>query len=186
MFNAINLFNFMVLAVFGGMIPQLAEGANMSKLYEIPVKSIEGKETKLSEYKGKVLLIVNTASECGFTSQYAGLESLYKKYKEKGLVVLGFPSNDFGGQEPGTEAEIKKFCELKYKTTFPMFSKLVVKGENAHPLYSHLQSQGKAEVKWNFGKFLIAKDGSILKYFSSNKTPEGKEIVEAVESALAR
>lgn len=157
----------------------------MESIYNISVKDIAGKEKTLSEYKGKTLLIVNTASECGFTPQYAGLESIYKKYAEKGFVVLGFPSNDFGGQEPGAEAEIKKFCELKYKVTFPMFSKLVVKG-NPHPLYAFLQKEGKSEVKWNFGKFLVGKDGKILHYYSSNTEPTSEKLTTAIEDALKK
>lgn len=159
------------------------EAFAVNSVYDFSVKDISGKVTNLSTYKGKVLLIVNTASECGFTPQYAGLESLYKKQKAKGFEILGFPSNDFGGQEPGSEAEIKKFCEAKYKVSFPMFSKQKVKSE-ADPLYAFLQKEGKAEVKWNFGKFLIGKDGRILNYFSSNTEPGSEKLIGAIEEAL--
>lgn len=159
------------------------KGNEMAQIYTTPVKTIDGKEGNLAGYKGKVLLIVNTASECGFTPQYKGLEALYQKYKDKGFVVLGFPSNDFGGQEPGSEAEIKKFCELKYKTSFPMFSKVGVK-TNPHPLYALLQKEAGAEVQWNFGKFLVGKNGKVEKYFPSKVTPESPELAQAVEGAL--
>lgn len=168
---------FLFCAIFCG------EAFAVNSIYDLSVKDISGKATKLSVYKGKVLLIVNTASECGFTPQYAGLETLYKKQKSKGFEILGFPSNDFGGQEPGTDAEIKKFCEAKFKVTFPMFSKQKVKGE-ADPLYAFLQNEGKAEVKWNFGKFLIGKDGKVLKFFSSNTEPGSDKLAEAIEDAL--
>lgn len=187
MFNAKKSYKFIALTLIFASFSAASFGASiMTKIYEIPVKTIQGKETNLSEFKGKVLLLVNTASECGYTPQYEGLENLYKKYREKGFYVLGFPSNDFGGQEPGTDAEIKKFCELKYKTTFPMFSKVAVKGDKAHPLYAFLQKEGAAEVKWNFGKFLVGKDGKIAKYFASGVTPDSKELAEAVEAALAK
>jgi glutathione peroxidase len=158
-------------------------GNEMSQLFTTPVRTIDGKETNLSEYKGKVLLVVNTASQCGFTPQYKGLEALYQKFKSQGLVVLGFPSNDFGGQEPGSEAEIKKFCELKYKTTFPMYSKVNVK-EHPHPLYALLQKEANALVGWNFGKFLVSRNGTVKSYFPSKVTPDSKELESAVEAAL--
>jgi glutathione peroxidase len=163
------------------VMPAAKKGNEMAQIYTTPVKTIDGKETNLSEHKGKVMLIVNTASECGFTPQYKGLEALYQKYKGQGLVVLGFPSNDFGGQEPGTEAEIKKFCELKYKTTFPMYSKVSVK---TNPLYALLQKEAGASVAWNFGKFLVGKNGKVENYFPSKVTPESAELSRAIEGAL--
>lgn len=174
---------FMSLALLFGVA---AKGGSVAQIYEIPVKDIQGKETNLRAYQGKVVLVVNTASECGFTPQYAGLESLYKKYSDKGFTVLGFPSNDFGGQEPGSEAEIKKFCEMKFKVSFPMFSKVTVKGSNAHRLYALLQKEAGAEVKWNFGKFLVGKNGKVIRYFASNVEPGSKEIESAVEGALGQ
>lgn len=161
---------------------QVKSESKEKSLYQIPVVSIEGKQQDLSAYQGKVILIVNTASECGFTPQYAGLEKIYQAYRGKGFTVLGFPSNDFGGQEPGKEQEIKKFCELKYKTTFPLFSKVTIK-QDPHPLYAYLQEAAKTKVGWNFGKFLVKKDGSI-EYFSSNVTPESTELTSKIEAAL--
>ena len=154
-------------------------------IYDIPVKTIDGKATTLTEYKGKVMLIVNTASKCGYTPQYKGLQALYEKYKDKGLVVLGFPSNDFLFQEPGDNTEIKKFCELKYKVTFPMFEKGKVKGE-PQPLYAYLLEHEKSwpEIKWNFEKFLINRKGEIVGRFKSSVTPESTEVTQAVEKAL--
>jgi glutathione peroxidase len=152
------------------------------------VKDIDGKDFDLSQLKGKVVLIVNVASRCGFTRQYAGLEALYQKYKDKGLVVIGFPSNDFGGQEPGTEADIKAFCSATYGVTFPMMSKVVVKGEAKSPVYKAL-TEGSGpfagEVGWNFTKFLISKDGeTLLARFGSATKPDDAELVKAVEAAI--
>lgn len=131
------------------------------------------------------MLIVNVASQCGYTPQYTGLESLYKEYKDKGVVVVGFPANDFGGQEPGTEQEIKQFCSRKYSVTFPMYSKIVVKGENATPLYKFLQEKGGA-VKWNFTKFLVDANGNVVKKFDSGVAPESPELRGAIEAALKK
>ncbi len=152
----------------------------MDALYTIQVKTINGKECDLSEYAEKVMLIVNTASKCGFTGQYKGLEELHKKYKDKGLVVLGFPCNQFNSQEPGTEAEISSFCELNYGVTFPMFSKINVNGENAHSLYKELKQRapgilGTQAIKWNFTKFLVTKGAESIKRFASATSPESIE-----------
>ena len=160
----------------------------MSDLREIPLKDIDGKETSLKAYDGKVLLVVNVASKCGYTPQYEALEATYKKYKEQGLVVLGFPCNDFGAQEPGTNEEIKQFCSSKYNVTFPMFDKLHVKGAEQHPLYAALcgkDSPYPGPVKWNFGKFIIGRDGKIVKRFDSKATPDSQEVTQAIETALA-
>lgn len=157
-------------------------------IYDIPLKNIDGKDTSLKEYKGKVLLIVNVASKCGNTPQYSGLQSLYEKHKDKGLVVLGMPCNQFGKQEPGSNAEIKEFCSSKYSVTFPMFDKLDVKGANQHPLYKALSgpdSPFPGDVNWNFGKFLVGRDGKILKRFAPGMKPESAEITKAIEDALA-
>jgi glutathione peroxidase len=165
-----------------------AQGAPVS-VYDFKVKTIDGKEASLAAYKGKALLIVNTASKCGYTPQYAGLETLYEKYKDKGLVVLAFPSNNFGGQEPGTNAEIKTFCELKYKTTFPLFEKIDVKGDAAAPLYKYLTGlpgkQGGA-ISWNFNKFLVAPDGTVVEHFDSKADPAGAALTEKVEQVLPK
>jgi glutathione peroxidase len=142
---------------------------------------------KLSTYKGKALLIVNTASECGYTAQYKGLQAIYDEYRSRGFEVLGFPSNDFGGQEPGSNAEIKDFCERKFKVSFPLFEKNPVSGKQIQPLYSHLTKNAPTtgEVSWNFEKFLVSKDGRVVGRFKSKVTPESKELTQAIEKALA-
>ena len=158
-----------------------------AELYDIPLKDIDAKPTSLKAYQGKVLLLVNVASRCGFTPQYTGLETIQKKYKEQGFTVLGFPCNDFGKQEPGSNAEIKEFCSSTYQVTFPMFDKLHVKGAEQHPLYLALTGKDSpvpGDVKWNFGKFLIGRDGKILKRFDSGVKPESPELAAAIESAL--
>lgn len=154
------------------------------------VKDIDGKEVKLSSYKGDVLLIVNTASKCGYTPQYDGLEAIYKKYNAQGFKVLAFPANEFGKQEPGTDAEIKTFCKTKYDVTFPIFSKIVVKGEGIHPVYSYLTSKETdpkfaGDIKWNFAKFLVNRKGEVVARFEPGDTPEGEKVTKAVEAALA-
>jgi glutathione peroxidase len=157
-------------------------------IHDIAVKDIDGKDTSLGAYKGKVLLIVNVASKCGYTPQYQGLETIYEKYKAKGLTVLGFPCNQFGQQEPGTNEEIKQFCSSKYNVTFPMFDKIDVNGPSRHPLYVALagdQSPYPGNIKWNFSKFLIGRDGKIIKRFDSKAAPESPEVIAAVEAALA-
>ncbi|MEA3372767.1 MAG: glutathione peroxidase [Campylobacterota bacterium] len=149
-------------------------------LYDIEVTTINGETVKLDRYRGQVILIVNVASRCGFTSQYDGLEALYRKYREQGLVVLGFPCNQFGSQEPGSEAEIQNFCRLNYGVSFPMFAKINVNGENAHPLYKFLKSEqsgfmGTESIKWNFTKFLVDQNGKVLNRFASATTPASIE-----------
>jgi glutathione peroxidase len=156
-------------------------------VYDVPLKDIDGKDATLKPYQGKVLLIVNVASHCGYTPQYKALEAVYEKYKDKGLVVLGFPCNQFGGQEPGTDAEIKQFCSSKYSVTFPMFDKIEVNGANRHPLYVTLagpESPYPGDINWNFTKFLIGRDGKILKRFESKVTPNSPEVTSAIEGAL--
>lgn len=162
--------------------------AEDAKLYSIPLKDIDGKDTSLKAYEGKVILAVNVASHCGNTPQYAGLESLYEKLKDKGLVIVGFPCNDFGAQEPGTNTEVKEFCTAKYHVTFPMMDKLHVKGPEQHPLYKELSgptSPFPGDVKWNFGKFLIGRDGKILARFEPGTKVEKDEVAKAIEAALA-
>ncbi len=158
-----------------------------SSLYDIPVKDIDGKDTSLKAYQGKVLLVVNVASKCGLTPQYKALEALYEKYKDRGLVVLGFPCNQFAGQEPGSNEEIKQFCSSKYNVSFPMYDKLEVNGAHRHPLYVALagpESPYPGDIKWNFGKFLIGRDGKILKRFEPRTVPDAPEVIQAIESAL--
>lgn len=162
--------------------------ATAESVYNVPLKNIDGKDTSLKEYQGKVMLVVNVASKCGYTPQYKGLEAIYQKYKDKGLVVLGFPCNQFGGQEPGSNEQIKQFCSSKYSVTFPMFDKIEVNGANRHPLYTILAGKDSpfpGNIKWNFNKFLISKDGKILKRFDSKFTPESAEVTSAIEAALA-
>jgi len=157
-------------------------------IYTIPLKDIDGKATTLKPYQGQVMLVVNVASHCGYTKQYAGLEELYKKYSAQGLVVCGFPCNQFGGQEPGTAEEIKEFCTSKFNVTFPMFDKLEVNGDNRHPLYTLLAGKASpfpGNIKWNFTKFLVGRDGKIVARFDSKVTPGSDEMTKAVEAALA-
>lgn len=155
-----------------------------SNIHEFTLPSIDGKATPLSAYKGKVTLLVNVASKCGYTPQYTGLEALYQKYKDKGLVVIGFPANNFGAQEPGTNEEIKTFCSTKYNVTFPMYGKVSVKGDDKTPLYGYLTETG-GDVKWNFTKFLVGKDGKVVGRFEPGVKPESTELSEAIEKALA-
>jgi glutathione peroxidase len=175
-----------VLSAFLLLQVVCADAAN--SVYDISLKDIDGKSTSLKAFEGKVLLIVNVASQCGYTPQYAGLESLYEKYKDKGLAVLGFPCNQFGGQEPGSNEQIKQFCSSKYQVTFPLFDKIEVNGPNQHQLYLMLAGKSSpfpGDIKWNFSKFLIGRDGKILKRFESKVKPDSTELTEAVESALA-
>jgi glutathione peroxidase len=146
-------------------------------LYDIEVTTIDGRRQTLARYRGKALLIVNVASKCGFTPQYEGLEALYRRHKNRGLVVLGFPCDQFGNQEPGDEAEIRNFCSTTYGVTFPMFAKVEVNGANTHPLYQHLKSArpgllGSEAIKWNFTKFLVGRDGAVLERYAPKDTPE--------------
>ncbi len=150
---------------------------------EFTVKDIDGNDKNLADYKGKAVLIVNVASKCGYTKQYAGLEELYKKYKDQGLVVVGFPANNFKGQEPGSNDEIKSFCTEKFGVTFPMMSKISVKGQDIHPLYKQL-TDAKGEVAWNFNKFLIGKDGKIIERYDSKVKPDDAKLTKAIEAVL--
>jgi glutathione peroxidase len=162
-------------------------GADPKSIYEFTLPDIDGKPTALKKYKGHVLLVVNVASKCGLTPQYAGLESLYKEYKKKGVVVLGFPANNYGSQEPGTEAEIKQFCTGKYDVTFPMFSKVSTKGDDQSALYKWLVANSdrpNEDVEWNFGKFIIGKDGKVFKRLKPTETPDSEAVKTAIEAAL--
>ena len=161
--------------------------AAAADLTTIPFKTITGKETSLAEYKGKVVLVVNTASKCGLTPQYEALETIYDKYRKKDFVILGFPCNDFGNQEPGTGKEIRTFCKDKYDVSFPLTEKVHVKGPEQHPLYAALTGKEGAfpgDVAWNFGKFLIGKDGKPIARFEPKTTPDSPEVTEAIEKAL--
>ncbi|NQX64575.1 glutathione peroxidase [Paenibacillus alba] len=157
-------------------------------IYDIEVETITGETKSLSAYKGKVLVVVNTASACGLTPQYKGLQSLYEQYEDKGLVILGFPCNQFAGQEPGTNEEIQSFCELNYQVTFPMFAKVDVKGENAHPLFTYLLNHAPepsrtGDIEWNFVKFLVDANGQVIKQYSARTEPA--EISADIEALLA-
>lgn len=160
----------------------------MTTVYDFKAKSLDGKPIDLKQYKGKVLLIVNTASNCGFTPQYKGLEAVYEQFKDKGVEVLGFPCNQFGGQEPGTSDEIGAFCERNYGVSFPLFDKIDVNGDNAHPLFQHLKSEapglmGTEAIKWNFTKFLVRKNGRVYKRYAPQTEP--KELMKDIEKLLA-
>ena len=160
----------------------------MTTVYDFKADGLDGKPVDLKQYQDKVLLIVNTASNCGFTPQYKGLEAVYQQFKDKGVVVLGFPCNQFGAQEPGSADEIGAFCERNYGVTFPLFDKIEVNGANAHPLYKHLKSEapglmGTQAIKWNFTKFLVRKDGRVYKRYAPQTEP--KELMKDIEKLLA-
>jgi glutathione peroxidase len=155
-------------------------------LYSMKTTTLDGKPADLGQYSGKVTLVVNVASQCGLTPQYTGLQKLYDEYKGKGFAILGFPSNDFGGQEPGSPEEIATFCKKNYGVTFPMFSKLVTKsGSDQSPIYSYLGQTGSLP-KWNFAKYLVGKDGKVIQFFDSKVTPEAKELRDAIDAALVK
>ena len=167
--------------------PTLDSSATKKSFYDFKMKNIDGKEVSLGDYKGKVLLVVNVASFCGNTPQYEALEKLYKENKDKGFEVLGFPANEFGQQEPGSDTEIKQFCTSKYDVTFPMFSKIVVKGDGINPLYTWLiaNADRHEDIEWNFAKFLIGKDGKVIKRYSPKTQPDSADVTGAITEALA-
>ena len=175
--------------VLGAYFLMTAALFGASNVYEFTMNSLEGKSMPLSDFKGKVLLLVNVASRCGYTPQYDGLEALYEKYKVQGLVVIGFPANNFGGQEPGSNAEIKDFCERTYHVKFPMYSKTSVKGSDKTPLYQFLTSKEAnpstgGEIQWNFTKFLVDRSGKVIQRFEPEVEPQSREMVGAIEKAL--
>ncbi len=186
-FAALSSFALAVIGAFG-----IAQGAEASKgPLDFTMTSIDGQPVELASYKGKVVMFVNVASRCGLTPQYEALEALYKKYRDQGFVVLGFPANEFGKQEPGTNDEIAKFCKSKYSVDFPMFAKIVVKGDGISPLYQYLTSDETdpkfaGTINWNFEKFLIGRDGKVVARFSPKVTPDSPEVVQAVEAELAK
>ena len=166
-----------------------AKGGDSVSIYSFNLKDIDGKDVSLNQYKGKVLLVVNVASKCGYTPQYEGLQKVFLKYKDQGLVVLGFPANNFMSQEPGTNEEIKSFCTLKYNVTFPMFAKISVKGNDIHPLYKFLTDketnpQLGGDIKWNFSKFLVNRNGEIIARFEPNIKPDSDQVTQAIEKAM--
>jgi glutathione peroxidase-family protein len=166
------------------------QGGNMKQFYDFTVKDIMGLEVKLESYRGSVILVVNVASKCGFTPQYEGLQQLYEKYSDQGLVILGFPSNNFMKQEPGTNADIKQFCTINYGVTFPMFAKISVRGKDIHPLYQFLTSKETnpefaGRITWNFNKFLLDRSGKCINRFPSKVKPQDSEVIFALEKALS-
>lgn len=177
-----------VLAILASVFLMQTMTSQAQSIDKIAVKDIDHKETSIGAYQGKVLLVVNVASKCGYTPQYTALEAVCEKYKDQGLVVLGFPCNQFGAQEPGTNEEIKKFCSTKYNVTFPLFDKIEVNGPNRAPLYVALAGKDSpfpGDIKWNFTKFLIGRDGKIINRFDSKAKPDSPEVVAAIEAALA-
>jgi glutathione peroxidase len=179
----------MKLMLLGLAVGAMAFAA--SSVYDFTLNTIDGSPAPLASFKGKVVLLVNVASKCGYTPQYAGLEKLYETYKDKGFVIVGVPANNFGSQEPGSNEEIKTFCSRNYNVTFPMMSKVSVKGADTTPLYQYLTDKGAnpktgGEIKWNFTKFLLDKNGNVINRFEPAVTPEAADLVKAVEAALAR
>jgi glutathione peroxidase len=181
------MFKTMMLAASAALI--LAGAAIAGSLYDYTLNSIDGKPTSLGSFKGQVVLLVNVASRCGYTPQYTGLESLYEKYKDQGLVIVGVPANNFMGQEPGTNEEIKTFCHSKYNVTFPMMAKVSVKGDDTTPLYKFLTEKSTnpefaGDIKWNFTKFLVGRDGTVIARFEPAVKPDDPAVVAAIEKAL--
>jgi glutathione peroxidase len=179
------------LAYWYGMVfnPTPSAAVNVASVYDFTLKDIDGNDVRLDKYKGNVVMIVNTASRCGYTPQYQGLQKIYDKYKDRGFVVLGFPANNFMGQEPGTEKEIKEFCTLKYNVSFPMFSKISVTGTDQHPLYGYLTNKKTnpefgGDISWNFNKFLIDRQGKPVGRFGSKDKPEDQHVTDAIEKNL--
>ncbi|PYS99086.1 MAG: glutathione peroxidase [Acidobacteria bacterium] len=192
MLKYVTIFGALAIAFSAALLIHHSESVSAASpsILDFKMKDIDGKDVKLKKYKGNVLLVVNTASKCGYTPQYEGLQADYEKYKDKGFYVLGFPANNFGSQEPGTEKEIKEFCESKYKVTFPMFAKISVKGDDMDPLYSFLTSketnpQFAGDITWNFNKFLIDRKGNVVARFSSKDKPESETVTQAIEKYLA-
>lgn len=180
----------LALSLLVGISGMSAADEKRQNALDFKMKTIDGEMVDLDKYQGKVVLVVNVASECGKTPQYEGLQAIYDKYSNNDFVVLGFPSNQFGGQEPGSDAEIKQFCSTEYGVSFPMFSKIEVKGEDAAPLYRYLTKQdvqpvGKGDVQWNFEKFLIGRDGKVVARFSTGTNPDAPEVIKAIEAELA-
>jgi glutathione peroxidase len=177
-----------MLAVLAGAQNTPTGSKKVAAALDFTMKGLDGRQVDLSRYQGKVVLMVNVASECGYTPQYAGLQELHKRYAGKGLSVLGFPANEFGAQEPGTDAEISEFCTRNYGVQFDMFSKIVVKGAGQAPLYRHLTTQSKfpGDVAWNFEKFLVGRNGEVMARFRSDVEPLSRQMIAAIESALAQ
>lgn len=188
-FSLITSISLITISTVSAFFKPVDNAGLSNNIRDIIVKSMDGKQIKLSDFKGKVLMIVNVASKCGNTPQYAGLEKIYEKYKSKGFEILAFPCNDFGGQEPGTNEEIKEFCSTTYNVSFPLFDKVKVLGKEKVPLYERLTNNSvtsNGEVKWNFEKFLIDRNGNIVARFGNKTKPESEEITQAVEKELSK
>jgi len=174
--------------LLGAMILMAGTTFAASNIYDFTLPSIDGTPMPLADFKGKVVLLVNVASRCGYTPQYTALEAIYEKYKDKGFLIAGFPANNFGAQEPGTNAEIKTFCSRKYNVTFPMYSKVSVKGDDQTPLYQYLTKATKppisGDIKWNFTKFLVDKNGNVVQRFEPDVTPDSPDVTSAIEKLL--
>jgi glutathione peroxidase len=173
-----------------GMVLLMASAGFAASIYDYTLPNIDGKPMPLADFKGKVVLVVNVASQCGYTPQYAGLEAIYEKYKSQGFVIVGFPANNFGAQEPGTNEEIKTFCSRKYNVSFPMYAKVSVKGDDQTPLYQYLTKDTptgiNGDIKWNFTKFLVDRNGNVVERFESKVTPESTEVTSAIEKQLKK
>jgi len=183
-----NILNtFLALGLLGVVTSAQAGGPAPKSVHDFTMKRIDGKQQKLSAYKGNVVLVVNVASKCGLTPQYEKLQTLYTKYKGKGLRIAAFPANNFGGQEPGNDTEISQFCTLNYKVSFDMFSKISVKGTDIHPLYQYMTTlpKYKGDIAWNFGKFLVDKNGQVIARFEPATDPTAEDVIKAIEGALA-
>lgn len=181
------MIKWLLAAVLLLSLQNCAKETSMQSIYDFEVRTIDGNVTTLAPYRGNVMLIVNVASKCGFTPQYEGLEKLYQTYKDRGFVILGFPCNQFGNQEPGSEEEINNFCRVNYGVSFPMFAKIDVNGENTHPLYRHLKAAksgifGSGAIKWNFTKFLVDRDGNVVERYASPTKPAS--LAEPIEALL--
>ncbi len=175
------------IIVFSFLFGSSVQADTSKSVHDYKANLIQGTEKSLADYKGKVLLIVNTASGCGFTPQYAALQSLYEKYKDRGFEILAFPSNDFGGQEPGSNQEIQEFCNLRFKVKFPLFEKVAVKGDSVHPLFKYLTQEGahKGSIKWNFSKFLISPKGQVVDRFAPTTDPLSAKVTQEIELLLS-
>jgi glutathione peroxidase len=183
----IRILSFIAVGLAAHFAASFAVAADVPAALNFKMKAIDGKEIDLGQYKGKVVLFVNVASQCGYTDQYAGLQKLYAKHEKNGLVIIGVPANEFGAQEPGSDAEIAKFCEKNYKVTFPMLAKVVVKGNDACPLYAYLTSKASGfggDVGWNFEKFLVGRDGKVVGRFKSDVEPDAEAFVTAIQKEL--
>lgn len=182
------MIKFFIIALMA-LMPNISNAEeNMAQIYQYEIEKADGGKTTLAEYQGKVMLIVNVASRCGFTSQYDGLQQLFENYRDQGFIILGFPANNFMNQEPGSNEEIQDFCRLNYGVSFPVFAKISVKGNDIHPLYAYLtdktQHQFGGSISWNFNKFLIDRQGNIIGRFSSPTKPESSKVIKAIETAL--